>query len=260
MKHYLLAPARELFTGLALGLVLGSGMLSGTTEAAEPTPVDSSPDLEIRDASVSYRPDLEIVVFELGVLGAAGATVPAPAGQMDGAPVLGYVFPTTLKPEQVGFAPGDGILALAATSHPDFDDTPLWDEDGNGDPTNAVEGRIFHSHWVVLVSDDRVPGGLSVKAVTDKVDAELPATAPGMPIDLDSPGFSVVLQGNRLRIPVPAWRVRNFDTFNYDAVAAYMQVNSSDDSRPTLGVYKVYSVLSGDLSLPRTFTFPGSAR
>jgi hypothetical protein len=80
-----------------------------------------------------------------------------------------------------------------------------------------------------------------------------------MPIYLDSPGFSAVLQGNRLRIPVPTWRVRGLSTFNYDAVAAYLQINTSDESRPTLGVYKVYSVLSGDLSLPETFTLPAAA-
>ena len=31
-----------------------------------------------------------------------------------------------------------------------------------------------------------------------------------------------------------------------------MQVNASDMMRPMLGVYKVYSVASGDLSLPYT--------
>jgi len=33
-------------------------------------------------------------------------------------------------------------------------------------------------------------------------------------------------------------------------VTAYMEVNTSDDARPMLGVYEVYDVLSGDLSLP----------
>ena len=47
--------------------------------------------------------------------------------------------------------------------------------------------------------------------------------------------------------------IRGLDSFQYDAVTAYMQVNGSDEARPTLGVYKVYSVLSGDLSLPRNF-------
>jgi len=55
------------------------------------------------------------------------------------------------------------------TSHPDFDDTPLWDENNNSN--YADDGIIFHSHWVVLVKDDRVPGSLSVKQFnkTDKL-------------------------------------------------------------------------------------------
>lgn len=47
--------------------------------------------------------------------------------------------------------------------------------------------------------------------------------------------------------------IRNLESFDYDAVTAYMQVNTSDTQRPTLGVYEVYDVLSGDLSLPQTF-------
>ena len=70
---------------------------------------------------------------------------------MDGAPVLGYVFPTTLEPEDVGFGDVEGIVALAATSHPDFDDTPLWDENGNR--VYGDDGVRFHSHWVLLVED-----------------------------------------------------------------------------------------------------------
>jgi hypothetical protein len=38
--------------------------------------------------------------------------------------------------------------------------------------------------------------------------------------------------------------------FTFDAVTAYMQVNTSDRNRPMLGVYNVYSVGSGNLSLP----------
>lgn len=226
--------------------------------AAEPDPLPGTPDLEIRDAKVTYRKDIDMVVFELRVSGTAGATIPVAAGGMDGAPVLGYVFPTTLTPDQVGFAPVDGIVALAATSHPDFDDTPLWDEDGDGDPTNPGDAVIFHTHWVVLVPDDRVAGGLSVRAVQNGASGVLPPTAPGMPIYLDSPGFSAVMMRDRLRIPVPGWRIRGLDTFSFDAVSAYMQVNTSDDARPTLGVYEVYSVLSGDLSLPGRFRLRGA--
>ncbi|MDJ0689654.1 MAG: hypothetical protein QNJ41_14210 [Xenococcaceae cyanobacterium MO_188.B32] len=93
--------------------------------------VASSLDLELRQAQVSYLSDLDLLVFEQQVQGTIGNTLPTAAGQMDTAPVLGYVFPTTLKPEDVGFNSTEGIVALAVTSHPDFDDTPLWDEDND---------------------------------------------------------------------------------------------------------------------------------
>jgi hypothetical protein len=44
--------------------------------------------------------------------------------------------------------------------------------------------------------------------------------------------------------------------FSYDGVTAYMQVNTGGEGghgsgdKPLLGVYKVYSVASGNLSLP----------
>jgi hypothetical protein len=211
------------------------------------TPVPPSRDLAITDARVYTVPELELLVFEQRVRGRAGGTVPPARGQMDGAPVLGYVFPTTLAPEDMGFAPGEGVVALAATSHPDFDDTPLWDEGMTGRYDD--DGAIFHSHWVVLVPDDRVPGGLSVKAA-QSADEELPPTNPGMPMYLNSPGFNVVLDGDVLRIVVPWFRVSGRKDFSFDAVTAYMQVNTSDGTRPVLGVYQVYQVLSGDLSLP----------
>ncbi len=75
-----------------------------------------------------------------------------------------------------------------------------------------------------------------------------------MPIYLDSPGFSVVLRGKTLRLIVPLGRISGKTDFRFDAVAAYMQVNTSDPTLPMLGVYHVYSVLSGDLSLPYTVT------
>lgn len=211
----------------------------------------ASPDLDISTATVRHVSDLNILVFQQQVAGTAGATVPAAAGQLDGAPVLGYVFPTTLAPENVGFAAGEGIVALAATSHPDFDDTPLWDE--NGDRDYANDGIVFHSHWVVLVPDDRVAGGLAVKE-TRQIEQDLPPTAPGMPMFLDSPGFSVTLKGNTLQLVIPIDRVGGRTDFAFDAVTAYMEVNQSDESRPMLGVYKVYDVLSGDLSLPYKVT------
>ena len=140
-------------------------------------------------------------------------------------------------------------MALAVTSHPDFDDTPLWDE--NNDRDYANDGKIFHTHWVLLGKDDRVPGGLSVVQF-DKADASvvLPPTNPGMPMYMDSPGFSVLTRGDTLKVLVPAARVSGSKNFRFDAVSAYMEVNTDDPTRPLLGVYGVYSVLSKDLSLP----------
>ena len=199
-------------------------------------------------AQVSYMQELDLLVFEMEVEGLAGNTTPEPAGQMNGAPVLGYVFPTTLNPTDVGFGNAKGILAFAVTSHPDFDDTPLWDE--NNDRNYENDGQIFHTHWVVLVDDDRVAGGLAVREFRkEDQSVVLPPTNPGMPMYLDSPGFSVVFQGHTFKVAVPAQRVNNKKAFNYDGVAAYMEVSTEKD-QPMLGVYAVYEILSGDLSLP----------
>ncbi|MEL7532156.1 MAG: hypothetical protein AAFN10_12640, partial [Bacteroidota bacterium] len=70
------------------------------------------------------------------------------------------------------------------------------------------------------------------------------------PMYMDSPGFPVVTKGNIIRVSVPLYRIGHKTDFTFDAVTAYMQVNGSDKSRPMLGVYQVYSVASGDLSLP----------
>ena len=223
-----------------------SGGLSAEIAIA---PLPATADVEVRSSQVEYLSDLDLLVFEQVLEGQAGQTIPSAAGQLDGAPVLAYVFPTTLKSEDVGFGTVEGIVALAITSHPDFDDTPLWDEDNDSQYDN--DGTVFHSHWAVLTADERVPGGLAVSQFEETDDSVvMPPTNPGMPMYLDSPGFSVRLEGDRLSVLVPAQRVNNQTRFNYDAVTAYMQVNTTDESRPLLGVYEVYDVLSEDLSLP----------
>ena len=206
-------------------------------------------DLKITSTNVVYDPALEQVIFTIQVAGKAGSTKPQAIGQMDGAPVLGYVFPTNLVPTDVGFSNTDGIVALALTSHPDFDDTPLWDENNNAD--YADDGQVWHPHWVVLTQDQRVAGGLAVKQFDkDKEVVKLPPTNPGMPMFMDSPGFPVITKGQTIKVIVPAYRM-NFKTqFQFDAVTAYMQVNASQEDLPMLGVYTVYSIASGDLSLP----------
>ena len=246
MTHRLLSLASLVSLPVALA---ACAVDEGTgDETTTPLPFADHPALQLTAADVAYEPSLDAIVFSMEVVGDAGSARPTAAGGLEGAPVLGYVFPTTLPPARVGFGDVEGTLALAVTSHPDFDDTPLWDEDLDRDYGN--DGVIFHSHWVVLVPDSRVAGGLKVKEFTAGDPAVvLPPTNPGMPMYMDSPGFSVLLQGDTLKVLVPAQRVSGKTDFRFDAVAAYMQVAQSGD-RPLLGVYEVYSVLSGDLSLP----------
>jgi hypothetical protein len=216
---------------------------------------DNNPDFKIKSASVTHNKKFGQLEFQITVEGNAGKSVPKPAGKLDGAPVLGYVFPTTLKSEDVGFGTTEGIVALALTAHPDFDDSPLWDENNDGIFNN--DGIVWHPHWVILTKDERVKGGLSVKEfdANDK-SVKLPTTAPKMPMYMDSPGFQVVTEGNAIRVAVPVYRVNNQTSFKFDAVACYMEVSApagehaSEMKMPMLGVYNVFSVLSKDLSLP----------
>lgn len=241
------------FTRLFWAGVLAVGLTSfvGIFHPAPVKALTTSPALEIQSTQVQYLEDLDLLVFEQELNGTVGTTLPQAAGQLDGAPVMGYVFPTSLVPTDVGFSATDGIVALAVTSHPDFDDTPLWDE--NNDQNYGNDGVVWHPHWVVLTPDERVPGGLSVmEFAKEDQSIVLPPTNPGMPIYLDSPGFSVVTDQTTLRVLVPAQRLNHSTEFNFDGVTAYMEVNTSDPDRPMLGVYEVYSVASGDLSMPYT--------
>jgi hypothetical protein len=214
----------------------------------------NNPDYKLKGAEVVFESRYDALVFEINVEGVAGRTVPTPVGSMNGAPVLAYVFPTTLKSTDIGFSATEGIVAMAITAHPDMDDTPLWDENNDGKYDN--DGVIWHAHWVVLTKDTRVPGGLSVKEFKDgDKTVVLPKTAPGMPMFFDSPGFNVIKQGAAIRVIVPAFRMNHQKGFKFDAVSCYMQMSHGADhqkhgSEPILGVYQVYGVLSGNLSLP----------
>ncbi len=206
-------------------------------------------DFVINEVSIIHDADLALTVWEIKVDGKAGKTIPNAAGQLDGAPVLGYVFPTSLKPTDVGFNQTEGIVALALTSHPDFDDTPLWDE--NNDRIFDNDGVIWHPHWVILHEDKRVKGGLAVKQFKkDDNTVVLPPTNPGMPMYMDSPGYPVNPKNNTIKVIVPDYRMNNKTDFNYDGVTAFMKVNTTNPDLPMLGVYEVFSVASGDLSLP----------
>ena len=71
-------------------------------------------------------------------------------------------------------------------------------------------------------------------------------TAPYLPIALDSPGMSPILDGATARITVP---VADADRVSFDAVTAELTVNTDGDV-PLLCVTGVHDIASGDLSLP----------
>ncbi len=204
---------------------------SGQTPAA-------TADLKLKAVAVEYLKDLDRLGFAQRVGGSAGGTKPQALGRMDGAPVMAYVFRTTLKPDDLGFGATDGLVALAVTSHPDFDDSPIWDENADGRYDN--DGGTYHSHRVVLVEDARAPGGLAVKEFKKGTDVKTPGTHPKLPLYLDSPGYSVVLAGDTLRVLVPAHRVNNRTDFTYDGVTAFLR-HTHGGATPLLGVYEVYS-------------------
>jgi hypothetical protein len=189
-----------------------------------------------------------IVTFHMTTAGNAGSVTPAPSGALGSAPVHSYVWPTSLDPAVVGFEAKSGILALAATSHPDFDDTPLFDENRDGDPAN--DGGDWHSHWVVLTADEGCPeGALGVRNIPEGAAPRLPATWPGLPLYIDSPGFTPLFDGPEISVRVGFADETGLTETAYDGVTAALRVNASVHA-PLLCVEDVFDIASGDLSLP----------
>lgn len=205
---------------------------------------DVAPEWDIVQARVARFGNT--VIFHQIVEGEAGSSIPEETGDLAGAGVYSYVFPTSLNSEAVGFEADAGILALAVTSHPDFDDTPLWDEDGDGDAAN--DGREWHSHWVVLVEEETCEGGLAVRDIPEGENPQLPETAPGLPLYIDSPNYDLELTGNEVVVEVPYDAIGNPESFNFDAVTAGLGVNVNLHA-PLLCVTGVDDIASGDLSL-----------
>ncbi|MEO4043187.1 hypothetical protein AAFN47_16415 [Hoeflea sp. CAU 1731] len=194
--------------------------------------------------------DGRLVTFHMTTNGVAGAEQPEPIGALGGAPVLSYVWPTSLDPATVGFEGGTGILALAATSHPDFDDTPLFDENNDGDPAN--DGLLWHSHWVVLTPTEACgEDALGVRDIPEGAMPALPATWPGLPIFIDSPGYTPIFDGPEISITVPFADPDAVSGAAYDGVTSALRVNANIHA-PLLCVADVFDIASGDLSLPGT--------
>lgn len=189
-----------------------------------------------------------VATFHMAVSGKAGATRPSATGKLAGSDVFSYVWPTTIDPYEVGFERGAGILAMAVTSHPDFDDTPLYDENGDGVLDN--DGDLWHSHWVVLQPNEACgPGALGVVDIPEGRKPRLPKTWPGFPMLLDSPGWSPTLRADTVEVRVPFDEIGAVAAGGFDGVTAGLRVNASVHA-PLLCVVDVYKIASGNLSLP----------
>lgn len=189
-----------------------------------------------------------VAIFHMAVSGKAGASRPSKVGKMAGSTVFSYVWPTSLDPSVVGFEPKSGILAFAVTSHPDFDDTPLYDENGDGKLDN--DGDLWHSHWVVLTKDAACgKGTLKVVDIPAGTKPRLPKTWPGAPILIDSPAWSPVFSKDSVEVRVPFDDIGVVQAGTFDGVTSALRVNASMHN-PLLCVSDVFKVASGDLSLP----------
>ena len=216
------------------------GGLSAESSPNTPAPFDI--------VHARIRTEGNVAVFHMAVSGRAGETTPTATGQFAGSEVFSYVWPTTIDPYEVGFEHGAGLLALAVTAHPDFDDTPLFDESRDGDLSN--DGGLWHMHWVVLGPDPACGNGtLKVIDIPDGARPRLPPTWPGAPILLDSPGWQPLLDQDTVEVRVPFANIAMINEARFDGVTAGLRVNASAHA-PLLCVANVFDVASGDLSLP----------
>ncbi len=245
MKH--LVPSALVFV-LAASTALADGSHATQQEGAVKSPADTAKVASFDILAAHVHRVGRTATFHMTTNGTAGADRPTAHGQLGGAPVHAYVWPTSLDPATVGFEGKTGILALAATSHPDFDDTPLFDEDGDGDPGN--DGTRWHSHWVVLTPTEACgDGALGVRDIPEGETPAMPATWPGLPIFIDSPGYTPLFDGAEVTVNVPFANPEILADASYDGVTSALRVNANIHA-PLLCVTDIFDVASGDLSLP----------
>ncbi|WP_205685459.1 hypothetical protein [Caulobacter zeae] len=189
----------------------------------------------------SVGPD---VVFRVQVRGKAGEMKPKATGQFAGSAVWSYVWPTSLDSSSVGFEGAQGILALAVTFHPDFDDAAY----------GGVNRHVWHPHWVVLVPDDACgKGALKVRDIPEGTKPKVPATWPGVPLLIDSPTYPTTLATDTVEVSVPAGVIGAVEGVKFDGVTSALKVNANLHA-PLLCISDIFDVASGDLSLPGKIT------
>jgi hypothetical protein len=207
---------------------------------------NAAPALDIVGADIATEG--RIATVTMSTKGTPGADHPEAAGGLAGAPVFSYARPTTVDPATVGFEAGAGLLALVVTIHPDVDDTPLFDEGSTG--ATDDDGGFWHSHWGVPGPGDACgAGALKVIDIPDGAAPALPLTWPGLPLLIDSPGCSQVLDDATISVRLPFADIGALEAARFDGVTAALRVNANLHAA-LLCVTDVFDVASGDLSLP----------
>ncbi|HET9032548.1 MAG TPA: hypothetical protein VFN25_06545 [Dokdonella sp.] len=247
-----LASAGSAGLAMLIALVLGSSPLSAHEAKPHTKGIHSKPAKAVAApfdiVHTKITTEGNSAIFHVAVSGKAGSSKPTPIGKLAGSTVFSYVWPTSIDPYVVGFESKSGILAFAVTAHPDFDDTPLFDESQDGDLGN--DGGIWHSHWVVLQPDEACgKDALKVVDIPEGSKPRLPKTWPGLPILIDSPGWSPQFKGDTIEVRVPFDDIGAVKSASFDGVTAALRVNASVHN-PLLCVADVFKVASGDLSLP----------
>ena len=181
----------------------------------------------------------EDAVFTTRVRGEAGIDKPDATGKFEGSNVYAYVWPTSLNSGDIGFDADQGIVALAVTFHPDFDDAAH----------GGVNRHIWHPHWVVLGEDEACPGGLKVNDIPEGTTPKVPPTWPKVPLLIDSPEYPTSFTGDTVEVTIPLELISGIADANFDGVTAGLKVNANLHA-PLLCVDNVFKVASGDLSLP----------
>jgi hypothetical protein len=182
-------------------------------------------------------------IFRTRVRSNAGKETPKATGKFEGSEVYAYVWPTSLNSADIGFDKDQGIVALAATFHPDFDDAAK----------GAKNRDRWHAHWVVLNEDKSCAGGLKVTDIPEGAKPKLPAMWPGVPLLIDSPEYKTELAADVVDVHVPLEKIGALATASFDGVTAGLKVNANLHA-PLLCVQNVFKVASGNLSLPGKVT------
>lgn len=231
--------------GISAAVLAAASLLSATPAAAEA--ITSASDAKVQapfdivHTKVTTQGDTAI--FHTHVRGTAGSAKPAATGKFAGSDVYAYVWPTSLNSADIGFDRDQGIVALAATFHPDFDDGAK----------GAKNRDRWHAHWVVLAEDKACGGGLKVRDIPAGTKPKLPDTWPGVPLLIDSPDYKTDFSGQSVEVRIPLARIGAIKGASFDGVTAGLKVDGNLHA-PLLCVANVFKVASGNLSLPGKVT------